>query len=93
MRVRRSEGGWGLLVVLVALAIVAFLARDALSGYLGGATRAVGGRAAPATAATQGDARPGVPVVQAPVERARAVEHTVARGAEARAKALEDRGR
>ena len=90
MRTSRGEGGWGLLIVLLALAIVAFLARDALTAYLGGATRAAGAAAAPAQDRA---AAPPDPVMQRPVERARGVEDAVARGAEARAKALEERGR
>ena len=93
MRERRSEGGWGLLIVLLALALVAFLARDALIAYLGGVVR-------PATPAPSRGAQdpppevaPSEPSMQRPVERARGVEDTVARGAEARAKALEERGR
>ena len=93
MRKRHSEGGWGLLIVLLALAIVAFLARDALTAYLGGASRT----ATPAPSRTAQDphreATPSAPSMQRPVERARGVEDTVARGAEARAKALEERGR
>ena len=93
MRERRSEGGWGLLIVLLALALVAFLARDALTAYLGGASRA----AAPAPSRSVQDphreATPSEPSPPRPVERARGVEDTVARGAEARAKALEERGR
>ena len=93
MRKPRREGGWGLLIVLVALAIVAFLARDALTAYLGGALRT----AMPAPSRTAQDphreATPSEPTIQRPMERARGVEDTVARGAEARAKALEERGR
>ena len=91
MRSRRDQQGWGWLVVLVALAIVAFLARDALTAYLGGATRAAG--ASHPAAAQDAAAVPPEPAMQRPVERARSVEDTVARGAAARAKALEERGR
>jgi len=93
MRTPRSEGGWGLPIVLLVLAIVAFLARDALTAYLGGALR-------PATPTPSRGAQdpppeiaPSEPSMQRPVERIRGVEDTVARGAEARAKALEERGR
>jgi hypothetical protein len=89
----RSEGGWGLLIVLLALAIVAFLARDALTAYLGGVARP----AVPAPSRSAQDppreAVPSEPSTQRPAARARGVEDTVARGAEARAKALEERGR
>jgi hypothetical protein len=93
MHARRVDGGWALLVVLVALAIVAFLARDALTAYLGGATRAAGADAPRATAARDRGAAPTDAAVQRPIERARAVEETVARGAADRARALDDQGR
>ena len=93
MRTPRGEGGWGLLIVLLALAIVAFLARDALTAYLGGATRASGAGASPAAPAHDRAAAPPDPVMQRPVERARGVEETVTRGAAERARALEERGR
>jgi len=95
MHARRSQGGWGLLVVLVALAVVAFLARDALTAWLGGATRAAGtGNAAAPAPAAQGDAEAAAAAaLPRPADRARGVEDTVARAAEARAKALEERGR
>jgi hypothetical protein len=93
VRHRRDEGGWGLLLVLVALAIVAFLARDVLTAYLGGATRAAGADAARPSEAPGHAAEAPAPAMQRPVERARAVEDTVARGAAERAKALEERSR
>jgi len=80
-------------VVLVALAIVAFLARDAITAYLGGATRAAATDAARPAEAQGRAAAPSKPAPQTPVERARSVEDTVARGAAERAKALEERGR
>ena len=92
MRQPRSERGWGLLIVLLALAVVAFLARDALTTYLGGVSRT----AAPPPRTAQDphrEATPSEPAPPRPVERARGVEDTVARGAEERAKALEERGR
>ena len=90
MRKPRSEGGWGLLIVLLALAIVAFLVRDALTPYLGGVSRPAPSRGAQEPPR---DAAPSGPSMPRSVERARGVEDTVARGAEARAKALEERGR
>jgi hypothetical protein len=92
MRARRGEGGRGLLVVLVALAIVAFLARDALTAYLGGATRAAGGNGSQTAPERDSAAAPRDPGMQRPVERARGVEDAVARGAAERARALEERG-
>ena len=74
---RRAEGGWvGLLVLLLALLIVAFLSRSALEQYLGGGvTRAT------AAAGMSGSPDPNVastPVPsRAPLERARAVEDLV----------------
>jgi len=93
MRKPRGAAAWGLLIVLLALAIVAFLARDALTAYLGGASRT----ATPAPTRTEQDsyreAAPSEPSMRRPVERARGVEDTVARGAAERARALEERGR
>ena len=85
MRTPRSEGGWGLLIVLLALAIVAFLARDALTAYLGGASRTAPPAPSRAAQDPQREATPHAPSIERPVERAR--------GVEARAKALEERGR
>jgi hypothetical protein len=90
---QRDEGGWGLLIVLVALAIVAFLARDALTAYLGGVSRSAPPAASRDAQDPQRAATPSEPSAARPVERARSVEDTVARGAAERAKALEERGR
>jgi hypothetical protein len=85
MQTIERQGGWiGLVVILLALVIVAYLAKDALKSYL-------------PTAATAGSARQGertrlppaavdasgmggsstTPSFQAPIERARGVEATV----------------
>jgi hypothetical protein len=93
MRKPHREGGWGLLIVLLALALVAFLARDALTAYLGGVVRPVTPAPSHSAQDPPREAAPSEPSMQRPVERARGVEDTVARGAEARAKALEERGR
>jgi len=93
MDLRRTQGGWGLLIVLVALAVVAFLARDVLTAYLGGATQPAGTDVSRPAAPRGSGAAPPEPAMQRPVERARSVEETVARGAADRAKALEERGR
>jgi hypothetical protein len=93
MRKSRREGGWGLLIVLLALAIVAFLTRDALTAYLGGVSRTAAPAPSRGVQDPHREATPSAPSMQRPVERARGVEDTVARGAEARAKALEERER
>jgi hypothetical protein len=93
MRPPRDQGGWGLLIVLVALAIVAYLARDALTAYLGGVSRSASPAPSRDAQDPQRAATPSEPSMQRPVERARGVEDTVARGAAERAKALEERGR
>jgi len=89
MKMRRDEGGWALIALVVALAIVAFLARDALSAYLGRVTRA----SVPPAAQVAPDAREAAgaagPSMQPHVERARGVEASVAREFDARAKSLE----
>lgn len=72
---RRSQRGWiGLLALLVALAIVGWLAMGALKGY--------GVASKPAASA------PGAPPSD-PRERARAVEQTVIEQARETAKAVE----
>jgi hypothetical protein len=93
MRQPRSERGWGLLIILLALAVVAFLARDALTVYLGGVSRTAAPAPSPTAQDPHREATPPEPAPPRPVERARGVEDTVARGAEERAKALEERGR
>ena len=87
----RRQRGWAFLIVLVALAIVAFLARDALMAYFGSVTAATAppvGRAVPAQDATQAS-----PAVQAPVERARGVEATVIQQAADLGKRVDERAR
>ena len=100
MKLRARQGGWvGLIVVLVALAIVAFLAKDALKKY-----GLVPGTATTAKAATPGErsraaGAMGVDATdldrsapQAPsgaLERARGVEEMVQRQADERAKRMD----
>lgn len=83
---RRSQRGRGLLVVLIALAIVAFLSRDALLGYFGTATRAAaaGDARLPAGARPSVDPTQATPMPAAPIERARGVEDTIRQTYEAR---------
>ena len=86
MNTLRRQRGWvGLIVILLALVIVAVLAKDALKSYglLGSAaipadpTRQ-GERTRLPAAATDGNvASPATPSFQAPIERARGVESTV----------------
>ena len=93
------QGGWGLIVVLVALAIVAWLYRDALKAYLlplsppkaaintgtpGAAARAAGG-IGPA------DIDVSSPEVAPPTAlgRARGVENMVKQGAEQQSKQID----
>ena len=91
MKFGRDEGGWALIALVVALAIVAFLAREALSAYLGGATRALA--TAPQAARVAPDPRDAAgaagPSMQRHGERARGVEAAVVREFDARAKSLE----
>ena len=90
------QGGWvGLIVMLLALAIVAWLARDALKSYglwpsPPAATTKAGTPGERARAAAVGgvEATDTSPVTAAPqtaIERARGVEDTVKRAAEHRA--------
>lgn len=77
MRSRRQQGGWAFLIVLVALAIVAYLARDSLMQMFGTVTRAAGSGDARVGAQPAPDATQATPAPAAPIERARAVEGIV----------------
>jgi hypothetical protein len=92
MHARGQQGGWSLLIVLVALAIVAYLARDSLLQAFGTLTRAttVGDARLPAGARPAQDAATqATPVLAAPVERAQAVEDLVRRQAEQMSKQID----
>ncbi len=98
----RAQGGWvGLIVILVALVIVAMLAKDALVKYglLGNpaasATKEPGGLGrSPTPAAIPGDTSTlSAPDYSAPVERARGVEDTVKRGAEDMARRIDEQAK
>jgi hypothetical protein len=80
MRASRPEGGWVLVIVLIALALVAWLARDALLRLLPAATVQTG-TTAKRVAPPGEDANAASPGSAAPVARARAVEATVEQGA------------
>jgi hypothetical protein len=94
------QGGWvGMVAVLLALLIVAWLARDALKQY--GlvppsdapveSARPTGYQRSPTPAAVSADPPSGAtPSFQAPVERARGVEETVRREAESQSRRLDD---
>ena len=83
---RAAQRGWlGLIAILVALVIVAVLAQTVLRSYglVGGGERtAASGPAKPAGRSAAGDAPRSAPPVTAPMERARALEGDVKRGAE-----------
>ena len=91
---QHSQRGWSFLVVLVALAIVAFLARESLLQYFGSATRAgaAGGDARlPPAARVPAGATQAIPApTSAPVERARAVEGVVKQQVEALGRRIDD---
>jgi hypothetical protein len=75
------QGGWALVVILIALAIVAFLSRDALTRYLGAARSGPTDASARPAGAVPAEPAGATPVLAAPVERARAVEDAVGRQA------------
>jgi len=101
MRMRSDQRGWvGLLAILIALAIVAWLSKDALKQYglLSGLEPST--KAAPATGGVRG---PGVGTTEAPadlstatpapinaLERARAVEGMVKEQAADNARRIDD---
>ena len=89
------QGGWvGMLVLLLALLVVAWLSKDALTKYgvvPGGQTKVVPG-GAPAERATAPvgsaverlDPAAGTPAPSSAIEKARGLEETLKRGAETR---------
>ncbi len=72
-----SQRGWAALIVLVALAIVGYLARDSIARLLMPARIAAADSRLPAVAQPASDATHPVAMPSAPVERARAVEDVV----------------
>ena len=72
---RSTQRGWAALVVLVALALVGYLARDSIARLLMPARSAEG--RLPAAAQPAGDATQAIASPSAPIERARAVEDVV----------------
>jgi hypothetical protein len=91
-----KQGGWvGLIVILLALAIVAWLSKDALKQYglLSGppkAAESTGLQRSPTPAAVSDYSGGASPSFQATVERARGVEDTVRRGAEVQSRQVDD---
>jgi hypothetical protein len=81
--VGRQRGWVGLVVILLALVIVAYLAKDALRAYLPSAATTEPARQGertrlpPAAVDASGMTSPSTPSFQAPIERARGVEATV----------------
>ncbi|MEO8675897.1 MAG: hypothetical protein ABI569_09975 [Casimicrobiaceae bacterium] len=91
-----KQGGWvGLIVILLALAIVAWLSKDALKQYglLSGPGKAVeptGMQRSPTPAAVADSPGGATPSFQAPMERARGVEDTVRRAAESQSRQVDE---
>ena len=91
-----KQGGWvGLIVILLALAIVAWLSKDALKQYgllsdPGKVVEPTGLQRSPTPAAVSDYTGGASPSFQAPLERARGVESTVLRGAEAQSRQIND---
>ena len=91
-----KQGGWiGLVVILLALAVVAWLSKDALKQYglLSGppaAAEPTGLQRSPTPAAVSDYSGGASPTFQAPIERARGVEETVRRGAEVQSRQADD---
>ncbi len=92
MRASRPERGWVLVIVLIALALVAWLARDALLRLVPAATVATGTQAKRVAPPAE-DANAASPVPAAPVTRARGVEATVEQGAARLERDLDAQGR
>jgi hypothetical protein len=79
MNARRQQGGWTFLIVLGALAIVGYLARDSILQYIGTLNRNTpkGDARLPVGAQPASDPTQATYAPAAPVERARAVEGVV----------------
>jgi hypothetical protein len=84
------QRGWALLIALIALAIVAYLARDALTHYFSSVTSASRpqGRLPPPA-----DDAAATPAPRAPVERARGAEATVLERAQEGARRVDEQAR
>ena len=80
------QGGWAALIILVALAIVGYLARDSIARLLMPARVATESRLPPA-AQPAGDATEAIATPAAPMERARAVEDVIGQRSRERADA------
>ena len=89
-----SQRGWiGLVVILLALVVVAWLARDALRAYgLSGAASARPGaeRLVPGAVSGEMETRSAPAAPATPLERARGVEATLQRDADERARRIDD---
>lgn len=86
--IERQRGWVGLVVILLALVVVAYLAKDALRSYGLSARTAEPARQGertrlpPAAVDASGQTGSSTPSFQAPIERARGVEATVQRQAD-----------
>jgi hypothetical protein len=100
-RIGRQRGWVGLIVVLLAVLIVAWLAKDALRDYgllpspheetATDAREPTGLQRSPTPAAVSESPPGGASTsYRAPLERARSVESTVTRGAEAQVRRIDD---
>ena len=90
----RSERGWAFVVVLIALAIAAILARDALSRYFGlfrDGAATTSSRLPPAAVVPETPSS--TPTHATPIERARGVEDTIAREAAERGRRVDGQAR
>ena len=91
-----GQGGWvGLIVILLALAIVAWLAKDALQQYgmlsgPGKGAEPAGMQHRPPSATATESSGVATPSLPAPMERVRALEETVKRGAEAQSRQVDE---
>ncbi|HEX4883431.1 MAG TPA: hypothetical protein VFX05_04770 [Casimicrobiaceae bacterium] len=94
MHSRRREGGWAFVVLLAALAIVAFLGRGPVMQWLGRTmdSAAAGSTAARASAAPA-VANDAAATGRSAVERARSVEGFVLRQADDASKRVDERAR
>jgi hypothetical protein len=93
MHTRRREDGWAFVVLLAALAIVAFLGRGPVMQWLGRTTDAAAAGSTAARASAPAVADDAASSGRSAVERSRSVEGFVLRQADDASKRIDERAR
>ena len=84
-----SQRGYAMLIVLIALAIVGWLARDSIMQLFGSITRGAGAAQSQVQGAPPVDATQATPSAGVPIERARSAEETILQRAEQTGKRID----